>query len=177
MQEAPVWSLGWEDPLEEGMAAHSSILVWRIPRDRGAGQAAVHGVAESRTRLSDWAQHSDCCVPPFFPFLNKRVYCGQPIPAPSLRWGDRGCIMTCLWVKKVYIQKWCRNFTVLQDFNMIGRNSWAIFLEERINKSSTQKGRKLISVIKRQDCGRLYYCSLFTIPILGRGCISLPINS
>ena len=31
---AKTWvpSLGWEDPLEEGMAAHSSILAWRIPR-------------------------------------------------------------------------------------------------------------------------------------------------
>ena len=29
-------SLGWEDPLEEGMAGHSSILAWRIPMDRGA---------------------------------------------------------------------------------------------------------------------------------------------
>ena len=28
-------SLGWEDPLEEGMATHSSILAWRIPMDRG----------------------------------------------------------------------------------------------------------------------------------------------
>ena len=28
--------LGWEDPLEEGMAIHSSILAWRIPMDRGA---------------------------------------------------------------------------------------------------------------------------------------------
>ena len=28
--------LGWEDPLEEGMATHSNILVWRIPMDRGA---------------------------------------------------------------------------------------------------------------------------------------------
>ena len=28
--------LGWEDPLEEGMATHSSILAWRIPMDRGA---------------------------------------------------------------------------------------------------------------------------------------------
>ena len=27
--------LGWEDSLEEGMATHSSILAWRIPRDRG----------------------------------------------------------------------------------------------------------------------------------------------
>ena len=31
-----VLSLGWEDPLEEGMATHSSILAWRIPVDRGA---------------------------------------------------------------------------------------------------------------------------------------------
>ena len=31
MQEMWVWSLGWEDPLEEGMAIHSSILVWEIP--------------------------------------------------------------------------------------------------------------------------------------------------
>ena len=31
MQETWVWSLVWEDPLEEGMATHSSILVWRIP--------------------------------------------------------------------------------------------------------------------------------------------------
>ena len=31
-----VRSLGWEDPLEEGMAMNSSICAWRIPRDRGA---------------------------------------------------------------------------------------------------------------------------------------------
>ena len=48
-----VWSLGWEDPLEEGMATHSSILAWRIPRDRGAWWAAVHGVTKNQTRLSN----------------------------------------------------------------------------------------------------------------------------
>ena len=31
MQETQVWSLGWEDPLEKGMATHSSISTWRIP--------------------------------------------------------------------------------------------------------------------------------------------------
>ena len=31
MQETWVQSLGWEDPLEKGMATHSSILAWRIP--------------------------------------------------------------------------------------------------------------------------------------------------
>ena len=30
MQETQVWFLGWEDPLEKGMATHSSILAWRI---------------------------------------------------------------------------------------------------------------------------------------------------
>ena len=46
MQETLVRFLGWEDPLEEGMATHSGILAWRIPTDRGAWQATVHGVAE-----------------------------------------------------------------------------------------------------------------------------------
>ena len=37
-------SLCQEDPLEEGMASHSSIFAWRIPIDRGAWWARVHGV-------------------------------------------------------------------------------------------------------------------------------------
>ena len=53
MQETWVQSLGWEDPLEEGLATHSSILIWRIPMDRGAWQATVHGIAKSWTLLSD----------------------------------------------------------------------------------------------------------------------------
>ena len=40
-------SLGWEDPLEEGMATHSSILAWRIPMDRGARWATAHGVTKN----------------------------------------------------------------------------------------------------------------------------------
>ena len=42
-----VVSLGQEDPLEAGMATHSSILAWRIPMDRGTWWATVHGVTES----------------------------------------------------------------------------------------------------------------------------------
>ena len=44
MQETWVRSMGWEDPLEEAMATHSSILAWRVPMDREAWQATVHGV-------------------------------------------------------------------------------------------------------------------------------------
>ena len=46
-----VLSLGWEDPLEEGMATHSSILAWTISMDRGAWRAAVYGVVKSQTQL------------------------------------------------------------------------------------------------------------------------------
>ena len=47
MQETQ--SLGQEDPLEEVMATHSSILAWRITMDRGAWWAIVLGVAKSQT--------------------------------------------------------------------------------------------------------------------------------
>ena len=51
VQETWVQSLGQEDPLEEGMATHSSILAWRIPMDRGAWQVTAHSVAKSWTRM------------------------------------------------------------------------------------------------------------------------------
>ena len=53
LQETWVRSLGWEGPLEEGMATHSSILAWKILMDRGAWWATFHGVAKSQTQLSD----------------------------------------------------------------------------------------------------------------------------
>ena len=58
VQETRVRSLGWEDPLEKGMATRSSILAWRIPRTEEPGRL-VHGVAKVWTRLK-WlgtAQH------------------------------------------------------------------------------------------------------------------------
>ena len=52
VQETWVQTLGLEDPLEEGVATHPSILAWRIPMNRGAWRATVYGVAKSQTRLS-----------------------------------------------------------------------------------------------------------------------------
>ena len=57
MWENWVKSLGWEDPLEEDMATHSSILAWRIPMNKGAWWATVHRVGKNQTWVSDW-QHS-----------------------------------------------------------------------------------------------------------------------
>ena len=50
LRETWVQSLNWEDPLEEGMATHSSILAWRISKDRGVWRAIGNGVVKS---LSD----------------------------------------------------------------------------------------------------------------------------
>ena len=47
MQETWVQSLGWEDPLEKGMAPHSSILAWRIPRTEEPGRLQSMGCKES----------------------------------------------------------------------------------------------------------------------------------
>ena len=49
MQETWVRCLGQEDPLEEGMATHSSIFVWRIPRTEEPGGLQSRGRRESDT--------------------------------------------------------------------------------------------------------------------------------
>ena len=51
MQETTVRFLDQEDPLEKGMAIHSSILAWKIPWTEETG--GVRGVAKSRTQLSN----------------------------------------------------------------------------------------------------------------------------
>ena len=48
MKEIHVQSLGQEDPLEEAMATHSSILAWRIPWTEGAWWATVHKILKSQ---------------------------------------------------------------------------------------------------------------------------------
>ena len=49
MWETQVQSLGWEGPLEKGMATHSTVLAWGIPWT----EATVCGVAKSWTGLSN----------------------------------------------------------------------------------------------------------------------------
>ena len=75
MRETWVRSLGWEDPLEEGMAAHSSILAWRIHVNPGAWWASPWGQKESDT--TEWLSTALCLYDHFFysPLRGKdRVY-------------------------------------------------------------------------------------------------------
>ena len=55
MQETQVWPLNWEDPLEEGMATHSSILAWRIPWTEKPGRLQSMG---SQRVWHDWATNT-----------------------------------------------------------------------------------------------------------------------
>ena len=52
IQETEVWSLGWENPLEKGMATHSGILAWRIPWTEEPGR--LQSIQSQRVR-HDWA--------------------------------------------------------------------------------------------------------------------------
>ena len=54
-RETQVWSLGWENPLEEGMATYSRILAWRIPWTEEPGGLQCIG---SRRVRHNWAQYS-----------------------------------------------------------------------------------------------------------------------
>ena len=54
IEETQVGSLSWEDPLEKGMAIHSSILAWRIPwTEEPGGLLTVHAVTKSWRSLSE----------------------------------------------------------------------------------------------------------------------------
>ena len=57
-----VWSVGREDPLEEEMATHSSILAWRIPWTEETGGLPVHSVAKSQKRQKQLSMHTNKIV-------------------------------------------------------------------------------------------------------------------
>ena len=64
-EETQVWSLGWEDPLEEGMGTNSSILVWRIPCTEEPGMLQSTGLQRIRHNQSNVAhthKHIYICV-------------------------------------------------------------------------------------------------------------------
>ena len=84
MQETWVWSLGWEDPLEKGMATHSSILAWRIPWAEEPGGLQC---MESQRVGHDWATnthtHTHTCPLPLWGSRTRRLHCLCCVPHPD----------------------------------------------------------------------------------------------
>ena len=100
-EETWVRSLGWEDPLEEEIAACCIILAWKNPTDRGAWWAAVHGITKSDTteRLSAHTrtQHDACgkaeWVPP--PYLLSKLSWGSwERPSFTPEWGPPSFLLS-----------------------------------------------------------------------------------
>ena len=98
LQKTWVRSLIWEDPLEEGMATHFSIIAWRIPMDIGALWATVHEVTESDTteRLSTssfpsiicWISQFSCSVVSDASWPHGLQQARLPCPSPTSRAGS-----------------------------------------------------------------------------------------
>ena len=85
---------GWENPLEEKMATHSSILAWRIPMDRGARWATVYRATKSQT----WLTHNthtyivqfssvqfNCSVVSYYLWPHGLQHARPPCPSPTAR--------------------------------------------------------------------------------------------
>ena len=83
MQKTRVWSLGQEDPLEMKMATHSRTLAWKIPWTEEPGGATVHGVAKSKTWLSNFT---------FFHFL----VIGKACVNLEIQWWRWQALFSCL---------------------------------------------------------------------------------
>ena len=65
MEEMQVPSLGREDPLEEGMATHSSVVAWRIPWKEEPGGLQPMGSQKVRHNSSDLARTFEMPLRPF----------------------------------------------------------------------------------------------------------------
>ena len=114
MQETQLQSLGGEDALEKGMETHFSILAWRIPIDRGAWQATVHGVTPVRHNWRDLA-----CIH----WLWLQIYhidCILQEPPPEMQRENR-------WIKNLH-----QRLSIHRNF------TWFLFLMDNPVKSQVQ---------------------------------------
>ena len=76
MHETRVWPLGWEDPLEKGLATHSSILAWRIPWTEEPGELQSMRL-QRQTQLKRFSMHASCNPGEIWQAANSRLWCGD----------------------------------------------------------------------------------------------------
>ena len=104
-----VWSLGWKDPLEEGMATHFNILAWRIPWTEEPGKLQSMGLQTVRHSWNDLAaavaQLLQSC-----PTLSDPMDCSLPgssihgiFQARVLESGAITQLQLCVWLPR---EKW-----------------------------------------------------------------------
>ena len=91
MQETQVWSLGWEDPLEEGTATHSSILASRTLQTDKPGRPQSMGLQRVGHNWSDWAWTHPCISQNIYICICQNIYI-------SWRWVPIYLCVSYLWV-------------------------------------------------------------------------------
>ena len=96
VQEMQEWSLGQEDPLEEGMATHSSILAWRIPWTQEPGGLQSTGPQRVGHDWSDWA-HTHTRYTCVYSLFHYRVL--QDSECRFLCWTVGTCCLSVLHIK------------------------------------------------------------------------------
>ena len=107
-----VQSLGWEDPLEEGMATHSSTLAWRIPWTEGPGRLQSTGSQKVGHRWSSWAHTCRPCLD-FVSYLHNVQYSRRRFQAAHVS----GCR-----VSLASTRQFLRSFFVWHDSGLFEEN-------------------------------------------------------
>ena len=97
MWETWVWSLGWKDPLEKGMAAQSNILAWRISRTEEPG--GLQSMGSQRVRYDCVTKHSTAHLYPFLCLGYCKQCCNEHWAACILSGlGENRCMYFYVWV-------------------------------------------------------------------------------
>ena len=127
-----VWSLGWEDSLEEGMATHSSILAWRSPIGKGAWQG-LQSMGLQRVR-HDWVtKHTHM----HHNMHHSIIFNGQDMEMTQIstkRWMDKEDAI----YKNIYIHNWLlliRKKNEILPFMI----TWMELVDVPWNKTETDK--------------------------------------
>ena len=110
MQETQVQSLGWEDPLREGMATHSIILVWRILWTEKPGKFTVHGICNNQ------------CLVTFHNFCFYHLHPGQHHFSPALLYLDVSLVFSAFFSCLLFIWS-CHYLFSSQITKTLSRNN------------------------------------------------------
>ena len=121
MQETQVWSLGWEDPQEEGMATHSSILAWRVPWTEEPG--GLQSIQWQRVGhdWSDWACTHIFSIFTSYMWAWKDVSVSFRVQCYVCPWLTLFCIaqifFNCYWFLFLWSIKYWENY--LKSFSLM----------------------------------------------------------
>ena len=153
MRETQVQSLGQEDLLEKEMAAHCSILAWKIPQTEEPGGAAVHGIAKSRTRLSNFTFIFYYCVTVNFSFMSINIFFSY-LGAPFLSAHEF-----------TIVSSWTDSLIIMYSASLLSCNS--IYLKYILF---------YVSIATLVFCWFLFACNTFFYSLTCSLCISLDLK-